>query len=123
MAIQVRRAYDPPEPGDGYRVLIDGIWPRGITKQAAHLDTWARDLAVSPALRRWFGHDPARWDEFRGRYRAELLTPERRATLTDLAQRAASGTVTLVYGAHDRQHNNAVVLAEVLDELAAERAP
>jgi uncharacterized protein YeaO (DUF488 family) len=116
MAIQVRRVYDPPEPNDGYRVLIDGIWPRGITKQAAHLDAWARDLAVSTPLRRWFGHDPAKWDEFRRRYRAELLVPEHRAALEALARRAQHGTVTIVYGARDEQHNNAVVLAEVLQK-------
>jgi uncharacterized protein YeaO (DUF488 family) len=119
MAIQIRRVYDPPEPNDGYRVLIDGIWPRGITKQAAHLDDWARDLAVSTPLRRWFGHDPAKWDEFRGRYRAELLVPEHRAALEALAQRARHGTVTIVYGARDEQHNNAVVLAEVLQKHPA----
>ena len=113
MGIQVRRVYDPPEPSDGYRVLIDGIWPRGITKEAAHLDNWARDLAVSTPLRRWFGHDPAKWDEFRRRYRAELLEPEHRAALDAVAQCARRGTVTLLFGAHDRQHNNAVVLAEV----------
>jgi uncharacterized protein YeaO (DUF488 family) len=117
MEIQLRRVYEPPEPGDGYRVLIDGIWPRGITKAAAQLDVWARDLAVSPALRRWFNHDPAKWEEFRRRYRAELLAPEHRAALDALAQRARRGTVTLLYGARDREHNNAVVLAEVLEQL------
>jgi uncharacterized protein YeaO (DUF488 family) len=117
MAIQLRRVYDLPEPSDGYRVLIDGIWPRGITKEAARLDVWARDLAVTPSLRRWFNHDPARWEEFRRRYRAELLAPEHRAALAALARRARSGTVTLLYGARDREHNNAVALAEVLEEL------
>ena len=117
MGIQVRRVYDPPEPSDGYRVLIDGIWPRGISKEAAHLDDWARELAVSPSLRRWFKHDPAKWEEFRRRYRAELLAPEHHAALDALAQRVRHGTLTLVYGAHDRQHNNAVVLAEVLGDL------
>jgi uncharacterized protein YeaO (DUF488 family) len=116
MAIQMRRVYDPPEPNDGYRVLIDGLWPRGMTKEAAHLDEWARDLAVSTPLRRWFGHDPAKWDEFRRRYRAELLVPAHRAALDVLARRARHGTVTIVYGARDEQHNNAVVLTEVLQE-------
>lgn len=122
MAIRVRCVYDPPAPDDGYRVLIDGLWPRGLRKEAARLDAWARELAVSPALRRWFGHDPAKWAEFRARYRAELLAPERRAALAALAERARSGTVTLLYAAHDREHNNAVVLAEVLRELLAEPA-
>jgi uncharacterized protein YeaO (DUF488 family) len=123
MSIRVCRVYDPPEPDDGYRVLIDGLWPRGLSKAAAHVDVWARDLAVSAPLRRWFGHDPAKWDEFRARYRAELLVPERHATLAALAQRARRGPVTLVYGARDREHNNAVVLAEVLAELAAHPTP
>jgi uncharacterized protein YeaO (DUF488 family) len=123
MAVRMRRVYEPPAPDDGYRVLIDGLWPRGVRKAEARLDAWARELAVSPALRRWFGHDPARWAEFRARYRRELLAPERRAALEALAQRARAGTVTLVYGARDPQHNNAVVLAELLTELAAGQAP
>jgi uncharacterized protein YeaO (DUF488 family) len=116
MAVEIRRVYEPPTPADGYRVLIDRVWPRGITKAEARLDEWARDLAVSTDLRRWFGHDPAKWDEFRRRYRAELLAPERRAALDALARRARHETVTIVYGARDEQHNNAVALAEVLHE-------
>src|SRR5690242_4056496 len=85
MAVRIRRVYEPPAPDDGYRVLIDGVWPRGVRKDAARLDEWARALAVSAPLRRWFGHDPAKWDEFRARYRAELATPERRAALAALA--------------------------------------
>lgn len=117
MAVRLRRIYDPPSREDGYRVLLDRLWPRGISKADARLDAWARDLAASTALRRWFGHDPARWEEFRERYRGELLAPERRAAVDALAQRARSETVTLLYGAQDREHNNAVVLAEVLAEL------
>jgi len=119
MAVRIRRVYEPPTPEDGHRVLIDRVWPRGVSKQEAQLDEWTRDLAVSTELRRWFGHDPAKWDEFRRRYRAELLTPEHRAALDALAERARHGTVTIVYGARDEQHNNAVVLADVLRELAA----
>ncbi|HZS01149.1 MAG TPA: DUF488 family protein [Chloroflexota bacterium] len=119
MPVQIRRAYEPPTATDGYRVLIDRVWPRGITKEEARLDEWARDLAVPTDLRRWFGHDPAKWDEFRRRYRAMLLAPERRGALDALAERARHGTVTIVYGARDEQHNNAVVLAEVLHELGA----
>jgi uncharacterized protein YeaO (DUF488 family) len=119
MAVRIRRVYEPPTPGDGYRVLIDRVWPRGVSKQEAQLDQWARDLAVSTELRRWFGHDPAKWDEFRRRYRTELLTPEHRAALDALAERARHGTVTILYGARDEQHNNAVVLADVLRERAA----
>jgi uncharacterized protein YeaO (DUF488 family) len=123
MAIQVRRAYDPPEPGDGYRALIDHIWPRGVTKADARLDVWLKELAVSSELRRWFGHDPARWDEFRRRYRDELRAPERRPCLEELAGRARAGPVTIVYGARDTEHNNAVVLAEVLNDMLATAAP
>jgi uncharacterized protein YeaO (DUF488 family) len=116
MSVRIRRVYEPPTPTDGYRVLIDRIWPRGITKEKARLDEWARELAVSTDLRRWFGHDPAKWDEFRRRYRAELLAPEHRAALNALARRARHGTVTIVYGARDEPHNNAVALADVLHE-------
>ena len=123
MVIQMRRVYEPPAPGDGYRVLIDRIWPRGVRKEEARLDAWLKELAVSPELRRWFGHDPARWGEFRERYRRELRAPERRGCLQELAERARAGPVTIVYGARDAEHNNAVVLAEVLAEaLASSRA-
>jgi uncharacterized protein YeaO (DUF488 family) len=123
MAIQMRRVYDPPTPGDGYRVLIDRVWPQGVSKEKARLDAWLKELAVSTELRRWFGHDPARWDEFRERYGRELRAPERRACLQELAERARAGPVTIVYGARDTEHNNAVVLATVLDEvLASSRA-
>ena len=116
MPIRTRRVYESPTREDGYRILIDRIWPRGVSKEEAKLDEWARELAVSPELRRWFGHDPAKWNEFRDRYRAELLAPEHRAALEALALRAQSGPVTIVYGARDEQHNNAVALAEVLQQ-------
>jgi uncharacterized protein YeaO (DUF488 family) len=119
MSVHIRRIYEPPTLKDGYRVLIDRVWPRGVTKQEARLDEWARNLAVSTDLRRWFGHDPAKWDEFRRRYRAELLAPEHRAALDALARRARHETVTIVYGTRDEQHNNAVALADVLQELGA----
>jgi uncharacterized protein YeaO (DUF488 family) len=118
MPIRTRRVYEPPDPEDGYRVLIDRIWPRGVRKEEVQLDEWARELAVSTELRRWFGHDPAKWHEFRDRYRAELLAPEHRAALEALARRARWRTVTIVYGARDEQHNNAVALAELLQERA-----
>ncbi len=118
MSIRIRRVYDEPGPDEGYRVLIDRIWPRGIRKDEAHIDLWARELAVSDALRRWFGHDPAKWEAFRARYRAELLAPERRDALEALVARARAGPLTILYGARDTQHNNAVVLAEVLAERA-----
>jgi uncharacterized protein YeaO (DUF488 family) len=114
MAVDVRlkRIYDDPAPGDGYRVLIDHIWPRGVSRERACLDDWARDLAPSDDLRRWFSHDPARFEGFRARYVGELA--DQRDRVLALARRARSGPVTIVYAARDREHNNAVVLAEVL---------
>ena len=110
--IRLKRVYDPPEPDDGYRVLIDRVWPRGVSREQARIDEWARDLAVSTDLRRWFGHDPARFEEFRLRYERELA--EHEARLDELRERARRGRLTIVYGARDREHNNAVVLADVL---------
>jgi uncharacterized protein YeaO (DUF488 family) len=112
MAIQLKRAYEPAETTDGYRVLIDRLWPRGVKREQAQLDEWARELAPSAELRRWFGHDPARFDEFRACYRAELAEHEEK--LDELRRRAHDGTVTLVFGARDTEHNDAVVLAELL---------
>jgi uncharacterized protein YeaO (DUF488 family) len=112
MDVQLKRAYEPPAPSDGYRVLIDRLWPRGVSRARAQLDEWARDLAPSRGLRQWFAHDPARFDEFRRRYRDELQT--RSAELDELRRRARGGRVTLVYGARDTEHNDAVVLADLL---------
>jgi uncharacterized protein YeaO (DUF488 family) len=114
--VRIKRAYDEPARGDGYRVLVDRLWPRGIAKAALRLDLWAKDVAPSPELRRWFAHDPARFRAFARRYLAELRTGPGRAVLDDLARRAARGTVTLVYGARDQEHNGAVVLREALEE-------
>jgi uncharacterized protein YeaO (DUF488 family) len=112
MDVLLKRSYDPPAASDGYRVLIDRIWPRGVTREAAQLDEWARELAPSTELRRWFGHAPARFAEFRRRYVEELATQE--GKLRELRRRAREGRVTLVYGARDTEHNDAVVLADVL---------
>jgi uncharacterized protein YeaO (DUF488 family) len=112
MDVRLKRAYDPPAPADGYRVLIDRLWPRGVSRERARLDDWQKDLAPSAELRQWFGHDPGRFEEFRRRYVEELRSE--RPALTALRRRARQGTVTLVYSAHDREHNDAVVLAEVL---------
>ena len=112
MTIRLKRAYEPPAAADGFRVLIDRLWPRGVSRERAHLDEWARELAPSSELRQWFGHDPARFAEFRRRYTAELAM--QRSTLRELRRRARLGTLTLVYAAHDTEHNDAVVLAEVL---------
>jgi uncharacterized protein YeaO (DUF488 family) len=111
-SMHAKRIYDPSEAGDGYRVLIDHLWPRGISRERARLDEWARELAPSDELRRWFDHDPARFAEFRARYRRELGAEH--ARLEKLRARAQTGPVTILYAARDREHNNAVVLAELL---------
>jgi uncharacterized protein YeaO (DUF488 family) len=116
MALDVRakRAYDPADASDGYRILIDHVWPRGVSRERAHVDDWARELAPSDGLRKWFDHDPARFAEFRARYRDELADQSQR--LEELRRRAASGPLTIVYAARDREHNNAVVLSELLHD-------
>jgi uncharacterized protein YeaO (DUF488 family) len=110
--VRVKRAYEAAEASDGYRVLIDRLWPRGVSRDSAAVDEWLRELAPSAALRRWFGHDPSRFEEFRRRYIEELRGA--RPRLTELRRRARDGAVTLVYSARDTEHNDAVVLAEVL---------
>jgi uncharacterized protein YeaO (DUF488 family) len=121
MAVRSKRAYEPPEPSDGYRVLVDRLWPRGVAKDDARLDEWARELAPSPELRKWFGHDPGRFEEFRRRYLEELAAHEDK--LDELRRRARGGTVTLVYAARDTEHNDAVVLVELLRRRAPLRRP
>ena len=110
--IRMKRAYEPAVPDDGYRVLIDRLWPRGVSRARAELDAWEKELAPSAELRQWFGHDPERFEEFRRRYVDELRN--QRPVLAALRRAARAGTLTLVYSAHDREHNDAVVLAEVL---------
>ena len=110
--VHIKRIYDPPEPGDGYRVLIDRVWPRGDSRERARLDRWERELAPSAELRKWFSHVPERFEEFRSRYRRELRG--KRQLIDELRERAADGRLTIVYAARDREHNNAVVLAELL---------
>jgi uncharacterized protein YeaO (DUF488 family) len=117
--IRLQRAYDEPTADDGHRVLVDRVWPRGRTKEHLRLDVWERDLGPSTELRKWFGHDPARWSEFQVRYRAELADPGRSQTLDALADRARRGPVTLVYGAQDTEHNQARVLAAELERRLA----
>jgi uncharacterized protein YeaO (DUF488 family) len=118
--IRLKRAYEPPSPSDGYRVLVERLWPRGMRKEALPLDDWDKDLAPSPALRKWFAHDPARWSEFKRRYRAELARAPAVEHLGALRQRAAGGPVTLVFAARDTEHNSAVVLRE---EATRKRRP
>ena len=112
MDVRLKRVYDPAGPMDGHRVLIDRLWPRGVSRDRAKLDEWERELAPSKELRQWFGHEPERFDEFRRRYIEELTS--QRPRLTSLRRRAREGTLTLVYAARDTEHNDAVVLAEVL---------
>jgi uncharacterized protein YeaO (DUF488 family) len=110
--VRLKRAYEPASAKDGYRVLIDRLWPRGVSKKQAKLDEWAKELAPSSQLREWFGHEPSRFPEFRRRYIDELRADAPR--LKELRRRARMSTLTLVYSAHDSEHNDAVVLAEVL---------
>jgi uncharacterized protein YeaO (DUF488 family) len=113
--VRLQRAYDDPTPDDGHRVLVDRLWPRGRTKEQLRLDAWARDLGPSTQLRKWFGHDPARWPEFQARYHAELAEPDQALALDALAERARRGPVTLVFGARDAEHNQAVVIADEIE--------
>ena len=114
--LRVKRVYEPASDEDGERVLIDRLWPRGISRESARVDRWLKELAPSDALRRWFGHEPAKFPEFRERYRREL---EREGpVLRELAARSRSGNVTLLYAARDRAHSNAAVLEELLRGLS-----
>ena len=112
MEIRLKRAYEAAEPADGYRILVDRLWPRGLSRERTKIDEWERKLAPSTELRQWFGHEPSRFPEFRRRYLEEL--GERRPVLAGLRRRAREGTLTLVYAAKDTDHNDAVVLAEAL---------
>ena len=109
--VRVKRIYEPVEPGDGHRVLVDRIWPRGISRERAALDAWMPEVAPSTELRKWFGHDPERWLEFQARYRRELAD---NPVVADAAALAGRGTLTLLYSARDTEHNQAVALAAIL---------
>lgn len=111
-SVKLKRAYEPPARGDGTRILIDRLWPRGVSKANAAIDEWIKELAPSTRLRKWFGHDPARWKEFRSRYAAEVQEhPEQLRRLRNLARKKP---ITLVYSAHDEIHNDAVALRDFL---------
>ena len=114
--IQVKRVYSAPSRTDGVRILVDRVWPRGVTKARARIDTWRKDLAPSTSLRKWFGHDPAKWRGFRERYRRELTESGGLTVLKDLVQRSGRQPVTLVYSATDEQHNQALALKEFLED-------
>jgi len=117
--IKLKRAYEKPSSADGRRLLVDRLWPRGLKKEAAHLDDWLKDLAPSDELRQWFGHDPERWEEFQQRYIEELEDPDKKSQIEALLTKARQGTVTLVFAAKDEEKNNAVVLKQYLDKLGS----
>ena len=112
--IQIKRVYDPPAKEDGARFLVERLWPRGMRKEALHMDAWHQDIAPSDDLRRWFSHDPAKWKEFQRRYRAELAGNP--AAWQPLLDAARQGNITLLYSAHDTKHNNAISLKSYLEE-------
>jgi uncharacterized protein YeaO (DUF488 family) len=111
--ISLKRAYEKPDRQDGFRVLVERLWPRGLKKEAVALDLWLKDVAPSPELRRWFGHDPARWEEFCRRYWSELA--EKSEVVEFLREHVQQGPVTLVYGSRDQEHNAAVALKKFLE--------
>jgi len=112
--IRTKRIYEDPSNNDGYRILIDRIWPRGVSKEDAKLDDWNKNIAPSDSLRKWFGHDPDKFDEFAKKYRKEL--DGKKEGLTEIRKKAEKQTVTLLYGAKDTEHNQAVVLQKLLNE-------
>ncbi len=112
MKPNLKRVYAEPSPSDGTRILVDRLWPRGLTKEKAHVDLWLKDVAPSTELRKWFAHDPARWTEFKSRYRAELSKSAE--PLATLKQAIAKGPSTLLYGAKDEEHNQAVALLDLV---------
>ena len=117
--IQIKRAYEPAASADGFRVLIDRLWPRGIAKADFKYDLWCKDLAPSSALRKWFGHKVENWDKFQTDYTKELSSPEAQKSMSDILTQAQGQKITLVYGAKDTEHNQAVVLAKVLQDYAS----
>lgn len=116
--VRVRRAYDLPEPDDGRRVLVDRLWPRGLSKERAHLDEWCKQIAPSTDLREWYGHDPGRYEEFARRYRVELDDPERAAAFAQLRELAAHGPLTLLTATKRSDISEAAVLVDLLTESA-----
>jgi uncharacterized protein YeaO (DUF488 family) len=113
--IKLKRAYEPPKKSDGSRILVDRLWPRGVSKAAAHIDVWLKEIAPSDGLRKWFGHDPGKWNEFRTRYAGELA--KHSESVAQLRQFVSKGSVTLVYGAKEERFNNAVALKEYLESI------
>jgi len=116
MPVAMKRAYEKPRPDDGYRVLVDGLWPRGLTKEKVKVAEWLKEIAPSASLRKWYGHKPEKWEEFRKRFREELSNPPRKVLLGQLVERARHEKVTLVFGARDAERSNAAVIAEMIRE-------
>ncbi|HEX5413603.1 MAG TPA: DUF488 family protein [Terriglobia bacterium] len=114
MAVNISRAYDKPGAREGIRILVDGLWPRGVSKADLKISAWEKSIAPSKELRSWYGHDPEKWPEFRKRYRKELHEPPRKEVLDRLIAMAGKGTLTLVFGARDAEHSNAAVIAEAI---------
>ena len=117
MNIKIKRVYEQPDKDDGRRILVDRLWPRGLTKEKAGVDLWLKDIAPSTELRKWFGHDPDRWEEFRERYRAELEEAGKMGDIRDIAERAGEQNATLLFGAKDTKHNNARALEAFVGEV------
>lgn len=117
MSVRIKRVYDPVEPADGLRVLVDRLWPRGVRKDALEYERWEKDIAPTPELRKWFGHDPNRWQAFHEKYREALAAPEAQARLRELIKEAGKRNITLLYGARDPEHNHAVILADAIKRL------
>lgn len=114
MEIKIKRVYEAPEKSDGFRVLVDRVWPRGMTKEKASVDLWLKEIGPSTVLRKWFGHDPEKWMEFKKRYMQELKADKEE--VATLKQHISKGTVTLVYSAKDEEHNQAVAIREFLNK-------
>ncbi len=115
--VKLKRAYQPASRSDGYRVLVERLWPRGVRKQDLSIHAWLKEIAPSQELRKWFGHDPERWPEFKRRYLSELKRGAAPQVLSELTRRAAQGTVTLIFAARDAEHNSAVVLRQALERV------
>ena len=119
MKIKIKRVYEQPDKEDGKRILVDRLWPRGLTKEKASVDLWLKEIAPSTELRKWFGHDPDKWKSFRGRYETEIRHNDDLVKV--LKDKAKGGTVTLVYGARDQKHNEALVLKQFLEKRETKR--
>ena len=114
MNIRIKRVYEEPDKDDGVRILVDRLWPRGLTKEKARVDLWLKEIAPSTELRKWFDHDPKKWKSFRGRYETEIRDKD--DLIKVLNQKAREGTITLIYGARDEKHNEALVLKHILEK-------